>query len=178
MEVVRKLNKRLIEEVLEKEEFEADLCTELLKSLDEELISGKNSAVKKMNLHQILEATKVGKTLTKSVKAFRRVSRQSEDPKFKMLVQRCNSLLSEVKVKVHEEARGSKKASPNEEISDESVFPSSTSQYRHRLVSQKKEIYKDPPVSLTFFEQSFVPISQSQDLTSQISLALAGASKS
>jgi len=152
MEVVRKLNKRLIEVVLEKEELEADLCTELLKSLDEELISGKNSAVKKMNLHQILEATKVGKTLTKSGKAFRRISRQSEDPKFKMLVQRCNSLLSEVKVKVHEEARGSMKSSPSEEISDESIFPVSTSQYRHRLVSQKKEIYKDPPVSLTFLE--------------------------
>lgn len=113
----------------------------------------------KTNITFVLEQTLIGKTLTKVLKSLKRHKRScartsstmpQESPseeEWQNCIQETETLISNLKqivTKEHVEI----KAKKEQESRDESVkpgLPKSISAYRARLVSQKKEIYKDPP---------------------------------
>jgi len=164
VKVLSELKIQLHTATSQENELDLDRCQDLLSSIDNELISGKSSAAHQMILIKVLEASAIGKSLTKSLKAFRRYRRStvSADEVAKNsngnilispIIVKCEGLLNDLKKKVDEEAKGvrgksaSGKGGSNsgEEVSKKG-FPSSVQEYRIRLVKQKKELYKDPPV--------------------------------
>ena len=159
--VVNLKNNLLNEAKTEDEHLDTDKCLDLLRALKEELVLGKSSAFSKMRLVPVLEGSGAGKALTKSLKSFRRHKRShtsasdSNKENLILLVDKCNQLLEELKVKVDEESKGQKQSSNSSKVNvsgkkvssrSEPSFPSSVQEYKMRLVQQKKEIYKDPPV--------------------------------
>ena len=113
-----------------------DACFDLLALLEELKIS-----------ISLLEESKIGKLLAKSVKAFKRHKRTEtdQDEDWQRLVDASNKLLGEWKATADKEAE---KASKVKKVDSRqrTGLPKSTSEYRARLVTQKKEMYKDPPV--------------------------------
>jgi len=138
-------------------------CVELLRSLD-----GVTKA-EKITI-AILNETKIGLCLNKLLKTFRRYKRSSTDESEKeelaVCIDMCQGMLNYWKEAVKEErsnhGNGSSSSSSSSSSSDNKTsisakatkegssadtgLPGSVSDYRHRLVGQKKEMYKDPPV--------------------------------
>jgi hypothetical protein len=150
---------------LEKDTPDPETCLDLLKKAGEE--------VQKMDASSI-ESSNIVKVLTKSIRSIKRHRRTSEqtdewDGALKMV----NKLLDDgksiskkqstpvVEQKVSSVSKKQSKAVKEQKVSsvskkqstpvvEQEVFsgpvePTSVAEYRMRLVSQKKEIYKDPP---------------------------------
>ena len=96
----------------------------------------------------ILESTKVGKALTKAAKACKRARRTSDDKEgWDKAISTAEELLATFKEAAHREERqrAAARKAADTAASQKDGLPASTSAYKARLVSQKKEMYKDPP---------------------------------
>lgn len=129
------LSKEAIDNVTPRSENCLDLLLELKKETPNITIS-------------ILEKTKIGKLLTRSSKSFKRHKRKAsstESIDWERAIQSCNGLIEgwkEIALKETEVAKRTKK----EMKSSEPGPPRTVAEYRTRLVTQKKDMYKDPPV--------------------------------
>jgi hypothetical protein len=100
----------------------------------------------------ILESTKLGKVLVKTVKTCKRYKRTANDEGTKTqwddAISTAEKLLTSYKNAADVEAKASKQklAKDNATAASKPGLPTSTLVYKTRLVSQKKELYKDPPV--------------------------------
>lgn len=96
----------------------------------------------------LLESTEIGKLLTKVVKTCKRHKRGSdEQPKWDEAISTAEQLLTKYKKAADEEAARNVKKQKNaaQAAANTPGLPTSASAYRQRLVSQSKELYKDPP---------------------------------
>ncbi len=97
---------------------------------------------------EILETTKIGKVLAKVVKTCKRHKRTSKDnSEWDDAISTAEQLIAKYKAVADAEAKtaSKKQSEANAVASQQPGLPSSTSAYKTRLVTQKKEIYKDPP---------------------------------
>lgn len=95
----------------------------------------------------LLEKSKIGKYLTKSVKAFKRHKRTEGSDSvnsWNSVIEISTELLETWKKTADKEAKS--KTAKKIQNSKLPGLPKNSSEYRVRLVSQKKEMYKDPPV--------------------------------
>ena len=112
-------------------------CIDLLKELAKLIIS-----------MEILERSRIGKLVTKASKTFKRHQRtatsDAESKKWETAFHLANNLLEDWKsVSVMEEKSKNAMISIN---TNQPGVPRTVVEYRARLVTQKKELYKDPPV--------------------------------
>ena len=99
----------------------------------------------------ILESTKLGKVLVKTVKTCKRHKRTANEEtksQWDEAISTAEKLLTSYKNAADAEAKASKQksAKANATAASKPGLPTSASAYKTRLVSQKKELYKDPPV--------------------------------
>mmetsp|Transcript_8110 Transcript_8110/g.12035 ORF Transcript_8110/g.12035 Transcript_8110/m.12035 type:complete len:364 (+) Transcript_8110:103-1194(+) len=130
----------------------SERCIDILNSIESTILpEGKGKTGKPiMSLIATLESSGLGKTLAKSLKAFRRHKRT--DANFEPVFEKCNSLLEKLKEEAKQESKASAAANAKtiqaDGLSDNGAvsFPPTVAVYRARLVKYKKELYKDPPV--------------------------------
>ncbi len=127
----------------------ADIVNQLkeLTTIKSSTSAGSACSETRMNI-AILEGTQIGKTLTKSIKCFQRHKRTSPSDEWDNLILSSQQLLSTWKNAASKEAtiqQKKKNISEKQEDDCSTSLPSSVSIYRSRLVTQKKELYKDPP---------------------------------
>jgi hypothetical protein len=134
------LAERLNKEALENSTPEPEACLDLLKELQKETST--------MSV-AILESTKIGKLLTKATRSFKRHKRTaaSDDlsKQWDSAIQNSTKILEEWKSKAEKEVKTKTKI-PKEVFSSQPGPPTTVADYRTRLVVQKKDMYKDPPV--------------------------------
>lgn len=97
---------------------------------------------------EILESTKLGKVLVKTVKTCKRHKRTSSSSNdWEKAIAVAEQLLATYKAAADAEAKtkSQKEAKSNAAAAQQPGLPSSTSAYKTRLVTQQKELYKDPP---------------------------------
>jgi hypothetical protein len=138
--IILKLAERLIKEGLENPNPDPEVCIDLLEELQKETV---------MMTVALLESTKVGKLLTKASRSFKRHKRTAssaasgQSKEWDNVMQHSNKILEEWKSIAEKEVKtkNTKKIS-----SSEPGYPRTIAEYRARLVTQKKDLYKDPPV--------------------------------
>lgn len=138
----------LVKEVLDNAEPTPQRSVDLLTTLEKDS-TVQTSGNCKMTL-AILDKTKIGKTLTKSIKAFKRHKRTAPDDEtavWENAISVAEKLLTSYKDAADLEAKkmAQKKKASDTKQSAMPGLPSSATVYKTRLVSQKKEMYKDPP---------------------------------
>lgn len=100
---------------------------------------------------ETLESTKLGKVLVKTVKTCKRHKRTSDNGSISQqwdeAISTAEELLAKYKAAADAEAKAAskQKAKSTAAAAQKPGLPSSTSAYKSRLVSQKKDMYKDPP---------------------------------
>lgn len=124
----------------------AERCVELLEQLD---------MVDRVSI-ELLEKSQIGKLLAKAKKSFKRYKRKSSQDEladWEKAVDLSDRILEKWKSAADKEAKtaktSQKKAQATAFLEDDGSkgqFPSTVAEYRQRLVSQKKDMYKDPPV--------------------------------
>jgi hypothetical protein len=129
-------------------------CNEIISTLST-LLSSSSDSDPIINI-SILEQTLIGKTLTKTVKSFKRHHRTSSTAssssastsEWETCIAQTTALLSSLKQIVSNEHSNqkAKKALVLKRELQEGGFPKSVSVYQNRLETQKKEMYKNPPV--------------------------------
>uniref|UniRef100_A0A7S2W068 Uncharacterized protein n=1 Tax=Eucampia antarctica TaxID=49252 RepID=A0A7S2W068_9STRA len=135
----------------------AERCIDVLTRLEEVtttvVIGDEKTEDKKtttiMNV-SILEKTQAGKYLTKAIKSFNRHKRTATTTdmreKWDDATQMSTRMLTCWKAAAETETTKKVKVTEKKKIIDPSHgLPKSAALYRNRLVSQKKELYKDPP---------------------------------
>jgi hypothetical protein len=121
------------------DEPDANVCIDLLEELKQVQIT-----------MSLLETSKIGKYLTKSVKAFKRHKRTQSTSggdaaeHWNHAIEMSTELLEKWKKGANEEAKS--KTGKKTQNTNLPGLPKNSSEYRVRLVTQKKDIYKDPPV--------------------------------
>jgi len=133
------LSKALIDDIVDATEPTSERAIDILSALSNE---------QQPITIAILESTNIGKVLAKVVKTCKRHKRTSkDDSKWDVALKTAEKLLAKYKSAADAEAKtaSKKQAAANAVASQKPGLPSSTSAYKARLVSQKKEIYKDPP---------------------------------
>lgn len=124
-----------------------------------------------VDVTSILEQTMIGKTLTKAVKSFKRHKRTSTtaiQSEWETCIQKAETLIKSLKQIVSRE-HADRKAKQEQESRNESTkpgLPKTVAAYRSRLVSQKKDLYKDPPVlppPCVTVEERFVSLPTRED---------------
>lgn len=157
----------LYKESHESTEPSAERCEDILHQI-ESLFTGKNKG-NKITI-SILESTQAGKTLAKMLKSFKRYRRSADtvlsqkknnaenkdkssvENEWEIAVTKCEKLVTCWKETAQTEAENNakhKKAKANLEMKGSTAqmgLPTSVSSLHSRLVKQKKEIYKNPPV--------------------------------
>ena len=104
-----------------------------------------------------LESTKIGKMVTKARRSMQRYKRKASTPddvdKWEKAVKIADDVLERWKKDADQQAKTAARQKKDEAafsvLDDDSStgqFPSSVAEYRLRLVTQKKDLYKDPPV--------------------------------
>lgn len=127
---------RLSKEIVDNPVPDAETCIDLLEELKEVKITLSS-----------LEKSKIGKYLTKSVKAFKRHKRTSVEDgaeHWNSAIEMSTELLEQWKKIADKEAKS--KVAKKTQNAKLPGLPKNASEYRVRLVTQKKEMYKDPPV--------------------------------
>lgn len=141
-QVFADVGKCLQKEVVDASDPSLERCQELVAALEEE--SEKNT----MSV-AILQRSQIGVSLGKTIKAIRRHKRDSQQgDEWTTVMESCQRLVSTWKEAAKDESTG-KKASDEEEEEEDAggnTLPTTVSMYRSRLTSQKKDMYKDPPV--------------------------------
>jgi hypothetical protein len=130
---------RLTKEVLDAASPSTETCQDLLQALRDIPMS-----------LSMLKTTQIGKTLSKTVKSFKRHKRTSsteQSLEWDQLVTSADKLLSSWKTTAEEQekaiAQSSKKTKT--QLTNKTGLPNTITEYRARLVQQKKDMYKDPP---------------------------------
>lgn len=99
---------------------------------------------------EILESTRIGKTLNKAIKSFKRHKRTAADDsivrEWEELIESSEELLRTWKATVDNEAKQQAKKKKADVDISRVGYPNNVSEYKSRLVKQRKEMYKDPPV--------------------------------
>jgi ElaB/YqjD/DUF883 family membrane-anchored ribosome-binding protein len=99
---------------------------------------------------ELLESTMIGKKLSKAIKSFKRHKRTASDDSvgkyWDELIETSEKLLRTWKSAADEEAKKQAKQTNASIDPNRAGFPKSVAEYKNRLVKQRKEIYKDPPV--------------------------------
>ena len=143
------LSKSLLEEVVDADnEPSLERTIDILSKLQEEATKNKNKKQPIITI-AILESSKIGKVLTKTVKCCKRHKRTSTNKEqWDAAITIAESLLVSYKQAADQEAKqsASKKKKAAEASSQLVGLPTSASAYKTRLTVQKKEMYKDPPV--------------------------------
>lgn len=131
---------RLSKEIIDHcDEPDVGACIDLLEEL------------KQINITMsLLEKSKIGKYLTKSVKVFKRHKRTEGTSgldgaaSWNNAIEMSTELLEKWKKTADKEAKS--KTAKKSQNTKQPGLPKNASEYRARLVSQKKDMYKDPPV--------------------------------
>jgi len=169
-QTISSIGKSLLTDVVDAIDPSPERATDILLTLQNESCKQKPTAAAASNNNgsndtndntcivtiAILENTRIGKTLTKTVKACKRHKRtasQEETPQWEKALELAASLLTIYKSAADAEAKQTaikkkkSEAAAEEASSAESSegLPSNTSAYKARLITQKKELYKDPP---------------------------------
>jgi hypothetical protein len=130
------LAERLSKEIIDNEQVpDTGRCLDLLKELEGIEI---NMA--------LLDTTKLGKLLGKAHKTLKRHQRTASDDvtqELQKAINASNRLLDQWKKTADKEAKA--KTKKKQEDSSRPGLPKTKEEYRARLVSQNKEMYKDPP---------------------------------
>jgi len=141
---IKAIGEALTKEILKDGVPSSAQCIALMSSLTS--ISAEN----KISI-SVLEETMVGKTLTKAIKSFKRHKRTAESTdadEWQTCITEAETILLTLKEQVsneHDEKKAAKKAAARKE-SLEPGLPRTVSSYKSRLESQKKDMYKNPPV--------------------------------
>lgn len=154
---IQNLGERLSREALENPLPQVETCSDLLQELKKESSSVEHSHNSTISLVSILENTKIGKLLSKSIRSFKRHQRTSssssqEEEKatctkeWTAIIDDATKLLEHWKVLAEKEVKAKTKKPVSASYSNEPGLPKTVSEYRQRLVVQKKDMYKDPPV--------------------------------
>jgi len=135
------LSKSLMDDIVDATEPTSERAIDILSALSKE--------EQQPITIEILENTKLGKVLVKVVKTCKRHKRTSSttDNQWDEAIATAEKLLVEYKAAADAEAKAAskKKVKSNVAAAQKPGLPSSTSAYKTRLVTQKKEMYKDPP---------------------------------
>ena len=128
---------RLSKEIIEHPGVpDVEACIDLLEELKELTIT-----------MALLEYSKIGKYLTKSMKAFKthmRTESSDSTASWNNVIESSSELLEKWKKTADKEAKS--KTAKKIQNSKLLGLPKNSSEYRLRLVTQKKDMYKDPPV--------------------------------
>ena len=139
MQRIQLLGERIVKELLDEAVPQVDRCRDVLNELN---IESRDS----MDL-EILEKTKIGKLLTKSIKSLKRHKRTAkpdEAKEWECAIDEASKLLERWKGQAQQIApKAPTKTTTN--VSSAPGLPTNVAEYRMRLVVQKKELYKDPP---------------------------------
>ena len=154
--VFSSLAKSLLDDIVDASNPSPQRAQDLLTALHEESTAteakdGRETTTTAISI-EILQNTKIGKVLTKTLKSCSRHRRTSnEKDVWDAAIRLANNILAAFKRAADDELVSKKKSEATSTAagmeSDKSIvgLPSSVSVYRNRLVSQNKEIYKDPP---------------------------------
>ncbi|KAL7541952.1 hypothetical protein ACHAXR_011671 [Thalassiosira sp. AJA248-18] len=141
------LAKSLLNEIVDKSNPSPERAIDILTTLQNE----SNNKQKCVTI-AILETTKIGKILTKTVKACKRHRRTSDSrDEWNTAIATAEGLLTSFKEAADKESKQKKSAASQKKSVDTTAssnvagLPSSISAYKTRLVTQKKEMHKDPP---------------------------------
>jgi len=141
IESLTALSTQLTKEVLENNgEPSIERCRDIFLLIQREVPS-------KMTI-SIVDKTRIGKTFTKVIKSFKRHSRTaaSEDQAaWNGLIINAEQMVSSWKQGV-EKQENEKTKKKKDTTEDPGGYPSTVAIYRNRLQTQKKEMFKDPPV--------------------------------
>jgi hypothetical protein len=156
------LAESLVREIIDANDPSPDQANDILMAVQKEWKKQSITANKSSNndtmtttatsVIELLKETKIGKILTKTIKACKRHGRNStEKAKWDTAIAIAEEILSSMKMTADDEATNTAKtaASAKKSSSTETVVaggvPSSVTDFRARLITQKKELYKDPP---------------------------------
>ena len=156
-DVYAALSKSLLEEVVDAtNEPSLERTIDILSTLQEEATKQKKKKNQPIITIAILESSKIGKVLTKTIKCCKRHKRTSTNKEqWDDAITIAESLLVSYKQAAEQEAKEQKqkkkeaKSTSSEDSSSQLAvvgLPTSASAYKTRLTVQKKEMYKDPPV--------------------------------
>ena len=136
----------------------------------------------------ILNETKIGVTLNKLLKSFRRFNRSDNDgcKHWKECIDISQRMLSSWKDTVKEEREkgsttyedndvNSNKDDDDDDGNKKAKLPTSVTNYRSRLVLHKKEMYKDPPAlppSSIVIESTYCPLPKRDKKSGELSFVL------
>ncbi|KAL9182211.1 hypothetical protein ACHAXT_012863 [Thalassiosira profunda] len=137
------LSRSLLDDVVDTRDPSGERANDILTTLQKE--AGKKTQPVTM---AILESTKLGKYLTKTVKACKRHKRTADDQRqWDEAIATAEALLAQFKEAAATEAKqaAAKKKKADAAASQQVGLPTSSGAYKSRLVSQKKDMYKDPP---------------------------------
>mmetsp|Transcript_7551 Transcript_7551/g.9874 ORF Transcript_7551/g.9874 Transcript_7551/m.9874 type:complete len:364 (+) Transcript_7551:246-1337(+) len=132
-----KLAEQLNKEALDNPKADADTCLDLVQALHKETVHVSLA---------VLENTKIGKCLTRVRRSFQRYKRTDNDGDWGEIIERLNKVIDEWKKIADEEEEGLKKDIKTAESVKNIGRPQTVAQYKARLLAQKKDMYKDPPV--------------------------------
>lgn len=137
-DAIVKLGESLRKEAIDNPSPSVETCEDLLDALSKEQM---NTA--------LLEKSKIGKTLTKAIKAFKRHKR-SEGGAWGDLLQKSEGVIKSWKETADKEAAATvssakQKKQQSADLGREGL-PKTSAEYRARLVKYNKDLYKDPPV--------------------------------
>ena len=163
----------------------AEEAVDILNALETETTTANNSNNKSNTTMTIaiLESTKIGKLLTKTIKTCKRHKRGSDESStWDTAIQTAQRLIDTYKKSADEEAaRKQKQTKANSSAETMTTgLPTSASTYRQRLLSQKKELYKDPPVlppSKVIVESEYVTTKPKRSKSGELSFAAGQDSK-
>ena len=137
------LAKSLMDDVVDASDPTAESTNDILSALQKE----SNNKKQPMTI-AILENTKIGKILTKTVKACKRHKRTSDTKdEWDTAISTAEELLKNFKEAADKESKQSaqKTKAADTTASAKPGLPSTSAAYKSRLVVQKKDMYKDPP---------------------------------
>lgn len=187
------LSKKIISKSSTDAQLNSTQCIEILKSL-ENIFTADSFKESKNEMITTLKETKIGNCLNKSLRAFRRYKRSTNNRNteqssnsdknnnndWELCITMNQRLLTHLKEKVKKEAIGSTTNATSTAMkkTDDRELPSSSSDYRSRLITQKKEMYKDPPVlppQPIIIESTFCCLPKRNSSNSELSFVLSTA---
>jgi hypothetical protein len=134
---VSQLAQQLSKEIIDKYQLpDTERCLDLLKKLEE--IDVNTTLLEKTNIGKIL-----GKA-NKTLKRHRRTAPENITPTLEEMIETSDKIIQRWKINAEKEAKSHGRK--GKESARRLGLPSTVAEYRARLVSQNKELHKDPPV--------------------------------
>ena len=130
------LSNNLIKEGMDKATPDPTTCFALLEKIGKDV---PNMSV------SVIESSDIIKTLSRAVKSFKRHKRTSSTTEWDAVVEISTKLLDDSKSSIAKQKSKLQKSKKVTTISSEPGEPNTVAEYRARLISHKKDMYKDPP---------------------------------